>query len=338
MSLECLKGEPDAGNGQSTGVPGTHGARRRGAARCSKPQTCRRRSPACSSRCRRGPSRATSAGPSRRASRRVSATPASTGRSGRRARPASRRRARCSPSSRSAPTIVNLPMQDAARRRRGRVQGAAAEARRGRGVLRGDRLPQLPARAAARRPAAPTKEERWKIVRDRLAAIARGAREARRAPRPRVPRAARVPHAAAVAAAAAAAPRPNPAAAAAPAARAVRLDAARDGEALRDSGPNVGVTLDAWHWYHSGGTVADILATPAVAHRPRPRLGRAADAARGRAGQHAAAARRRRDRSGRLLPGAAADRLPGRRRARDHRPADSRTTCRRRKARASRSR
>jgi sugar phosphate isomerase/epimerase len=28
------------------------------------------------------------------------------------------------------------------------------------------------------------------------------------------------------------------------------------------SGPNIGVTLDAWHWYHSGGTVADILATP----------------------------------------------------------------------------
>jgi sugar phosphate isomerase/epimerase len=26
------------------------------------------------------------------------------------------------------------------------------------------------------------------------------------------------------------------------------------------SAPNVGVTLDAWHWYHSGGTVADIRA------------------------------------------------------------------------------
>jgi sugar phosphate isomerase/epimerase len=26
------------------------------------------------------------------------------------------------------------------------------------------------------------------------------------------------------------------------------------------SGPNIGVTLDAWHWYHSGGTVADIRA------------------------------------------------------------------------------
>ena len=30
-----------------------------------------------------------------------------------------------------------------------------------------------------------------------------------------------------------------------------------------ESGPNIGVTLDAWHWYHSGGTVADIQATNA---------------------------------------------------------------------------
>jgi sugar phosphate isomerase/epimerase len=29
------------------------------------------------------------------------------------------------------------------------------------------------------------------------------------------------------------------------------------------AGPNVGVTLDAWHWYHSGGTVADIRAANA---------------------------------------------------------------------------
>ncbi|MEO6528737.1 MAG: sugar phosphate isomerase/epimerase family protein [Gemmatimonadaceae bacterium] len=29
------------------------------------------------------------------------------------------------------------------------------------------------------------------------------------------------------------------------------------------SGPNVGVTLDAWHWYHAGGTVADIRAAKA---------------------------------------------------------------------------
>jgi sugar phosphate isomerase/epimerase len=31
-----------------------------------------------------------------------------------------------------------------------------------------------------------------------------------------------------------------------------------------DSAPNIGVTLDAWHWYHSGGTVADIGAAPAA--------------------------------------------------------------------------
>ncbi|MEO8562455.1 MAG: sugar phosphate isomerase/epimerase [bacterium] len=29
------------------------------------------------------------------------------------------------------------------------------------------------------------------------------------------------------------------------------------------SGANIGVTLDAWHWYHSGGTVADIRAAKA---------------------------------------------------------------------------
>jgi sugar phosphate isomerase/epimerase len=30
------------------------------------------------------------------------------------------------------------------------------------------------------------------------------------------------------------------------------------------SSPNVGVTLDAWHWYHSGGTVSDIRAAKAA--------------------------------------------------------------------------
>ncbi len=29
----------------------------------------------------------------------------------------------------------------------------------------------------------------------------------------------------------------------------------------KDSAPNIGVILDIWHWHHSGGTVADILAT-----------------------------------------------------------------------------
>jgi sugar phosphate isomerase/epimerase len=28
----------------------------------------------------------------------------------------------------------------------------------------------------------------------------------------------------------------------------------------KDSGPNLGVILDVWHWHHSGGTTADILA------------------------------------------------------------------------------
>ena len=30
----------------------------------------------------------------------------------------------------------------------------------------------------------------------------------------------------------------------------------------KELGPNVGVVLDIWHWHHSGGTVADILAAP----------------------------------------------------------------------------
>jgi sugar phosphate isomerase/epimerase len=29
----------------------------------------------------------------------------------------------------------------------------------------------------------------------------------------------------------------------------------------KECGPNIGATLDAWHWHHSGGTVKDILAT-----------------------------------------------------------------------------
>jgi sugar phosphate isomerase/epimerase len=34
-------------------------------------------------------------------------------------------------------------------------------------------------------------------------------------------------------------------------------------ELCEAAGPNVGVTLDAWHWYHSGGTVADVRAAKA---------------------------------------------------------------------------
>ena len=28
----------------------------------------------------------------------------------------------------------------------------------------------------------------------------------------------------------------------------------------KECGPNVGLLLDAWHWYHAGATVADIIA------------------------------------------------------------------------------
>jgi sugar phosphate isomerase/epimerase len=31
----------------------------------------------------------------------------------------------------------------------------------------------------------------------------------------------------------------------------------------KECGPNIGVILDVWHWHHSGGTTADILATEA---------------------------------------------------------------------------
>jgi sugar phosphate isomerase/epimerase len=32
-------------------------------------------------------------------------------------------------------------------------------------------------------------------------------------------------------------------------------------ELAKDSGPNIGVVLDVWHWHHSGGTVAEIVKT-----------------------------------------------------------------------------
>lgn len=31
-------------------------------------------------------------------------------------------------------------------------------------------------------------------------------------------------------------------------------------EFAKECGPNVGLTLDAWHWYHAGGTTGDIIA------------------------------------------------------------------------------
>jgi len=112
----------------------------------------------------------------------------------------------------------------------------------------------------------PTKEERWKVVRDRLAAISgvlakhevrlgleflgplvfrtrTGGRGRGRGGPPVDP----------------SAPPPPPPAPPVPfvwtLTETVKLGT--------ESGPNVGVTLDAWHWHHSGGTVADILSTPA---------------------------------------------------------------------------
>jgi sugar phosphate isomerase/epimerase len=91
----------------------------------------------------------------------------------------------------------------------------------------------------------PSKEERWKVVRDRLAAISEvlAKHDVRlgleflgpmvfrtRGGAPPVPFVWTLPET-------------------------VKLCA--------ESGPNLGVTLDAWHWYHSGGTIADIASTPA---------------------------------------------------------------------------
>jgi sugar phosphate isomerase/epimerase len=111
-------------------------------------------------------------------------------------------------------------------------------------------------------PGGQPKEERWKVVRDRLAAISevfvkhdvhlsleflgplvfrtgRGGGGGRRGGAPPDPNAP---------------PPPPPVPFAWTLTETARL--------CQESGPNIGVTLDAWHWYHSGGTVADILATP----------------------------------------------------------------------------
>jgi sugar phosphate isomerase/epimerase len=104
-----------------------------------------------------------------------------------------------------------------------------------------------------------SKEERWKVVRDRLAAISEvlakhdmrvgleflgplvfrraGRRPGSPPPDPNAP------------------PPPPPVPFVWTLPETVKL--------ATESGPGVGVTLDAWHWFHSGGTLADILATPA---------------------------------------------------------------------------
>jgi sugar phosphate isomerase/epimerase len=142
------------------------------------------------------------------------------------------------------PTITNLPVQSAL----GGEEAAFTS-----------RLPQLVEDSAfasaigcrnfqlvlpAAAPAGQAKEERWKVVRGRLAAIAEvlakhdmrlgleflGPLIFRTRPGSGVPFVWTLPET-------------------------VKL--------ASESGPNVGVTLDAWHWHHSGGTVAEILATPA---------------------------------------------------------------------------
>lgn len=114
---------------------------------------------------------------------------------------------------------------------------------------------------SATTPGGQAKEERWKVVRDRLAAISEvfvkhdvrlsleflgplvfrtgrggGGRRGGAPPDPNAP------------------PPPPPVPFAWTLTETARL--------CQESGPNIGITLDAWHWYHSGGTVADILATP----------------------------------------------------------------------------
>lgn len=111
-------------------------------------------------------------------------------------------------------------------------------------------------------PGGQAKEERWKVVRDRLAAISevlvkhdvhlsleflgplvfrtgRGGGGGRRGGAPPDPNA----------------PPPTP-----PVPFVWTLT--ETVKLCEEAGPNLGATLDAWHWYHSGGTAADILATP----------------------------------------------------------------------------
>ena len=142
------------------------------------------------------------------------------------------------------PTITNLPVQSALGGEEaaftGRLPQLAEDAAFASAI--GCRSFQLVLAAAA--PPGQSKEERWKVVRGRLAAIAEvlathdmrlgleflGPLVFRTRPGSGAPFVWTLPET-------------------------VKL--------ASESGPNVGVTLDAWHWYHSGGTAADILATTA---------------------------------------------------------------------------
>ena len=164
------------------------------------------------------------------------------------------------------PTIVNLPMQNALGSEDAAFQAQLPKLSDDAAFCAaiGCRNFQLVLRATT---GGPSKEERWKIVRGRLAAIADvlarhdlrlgleflgplvfrtraggGGRGGRGGP-PADPNA----------------PPPPPPSPPVPFVwtlpETVKL--------CTESGPNIGVTLDAWHWYHSGGTVADITATDA---------------------------------------------------------------------------
>ena len=146
------------------------------------------------------------------------------------------------------PTIVNLPMQDTLGADDAAFEAQLPDARRGCGVLPRDRVQSLPARArphdartgSRRRSGGRTCSDacrRWPRC-SRSTTCGWGSSSSGRSCSARAARRDA-------------------------AARAVRLDAARDARALRGVGANVGVTLDAWHWYHSGGTVADIRAADA---------------------------------------------------------------------------
>jgi sugar phosphate isomerase/epimerase len=165
-------------------------------------------------------------------------------------------------------TIVNLPMQgpldgddDAFKAQLPKLAEDAAFC-----AAIGCRNFQLVLRATT---GGPSKEERWKVVRDRLAAIsevlvthdvrvgleflgplvfrtrAGGGGRGRRGDPPSDP-------------ATPAAPLPPP-----PPPVPFVWTLPETVKLCVDSGPNIGVTLDAWHWYHSGGTVAEIQATSA---------------------------------------------------------------------------
>ena len=159
------------------------------------------------------------------------------------------------------PTIVNLP---------------------GPNPLTGDeaafqaRLPQLEEDAAfaaaigcqrfqlvlgATTPAGQSREERWNVVRRRLAAVSsvlvkHGVRLGLEFLGPlqfRMGRGGGAGRQGTAASDVAAAPPPPPTPFVYTLTETVRLSV--------EAGPNLGATLDAWHWYHSGGTVAEILAT-----------------------------------------------------------------------------